>query len=690
MKDHSIRSDLPPEQQAIRDKCFHPSGTFVEFPIEDVETSIPARFEKMVRMYPNHLAFKIADQAATYAEINALANQFARDLVDKLGIGSETVGILLDNSVELLAATFGILKAGKSVVSVDLNFPKERVKTIFAESQVRLSVTDAAHKSLARTLCEQAATLTIDSSNSGLAVENLNLSIPTIAPAFLIYTSGSTGAPKSVIHNHRSRLYVVMERANAFHLSHNDRVSLLTSGTGNAIGNSLRTLLSGASLHAFNVKKYGVAALAKWLLEEKITVCSIGVSLFREFCKAHTGEEPFRDLRILGLRSESVLKSDVELYKEHFPPSCLLVNGITVTEAGLLAMYFVDHHTEVCGHEVPVGYAVKDKDISLIDDDGEDVGFNRVGEIVVRSRYLSGYWNNSDLTTAKFKTDPQDPDKLIYCTGDLGLMLPDGCLIHKGRKDSRLKIRGYGVDIVEVEDALRSHPGVKDAVLVGRQYEMADTRLIAYFTSSIESGPTTSELRQYLSNILADYMIPSAFIRLDVLPVTLTGKVDRRALSDPDRRRPDLDNPFVAPRTHVEKTVAQIVSECTGIEPVGIEDNFFDLGGDSLTLARLVSRVSAAFERDIPVHDLYESASVAGIARWLEAAASSSQFISEPPLPNSERLATRTEFFSTTTLVFGPALSDGSPLQPTDRISNYGQAQYRCAGTHSEPSRSAP
>jgi acyl-coenzyme A synthetase/AMP-(fatty) acid ligase/acyl carrier protein len=485
-------------------------------------------------------------------------------------------------------------------------------------------VTDATHKSLAGTLREKATTLTIDLKDRRRAVENLNVPIPATAPAFLIYTSGSTGIPKGVIHNHQSRLYGVMERANAFHLSYNDRISLLTSGTANAIGNSLRTLLSGASLHAFDVKKYGVAALAKWLLEEKITVCSVGVSLFREFCKTYAGEEPFRDLRILGLRSESVLKTDIELYKKHFSPNCLLVNGISVSEAGLLAMYFVDHHTEVCGHEVPVGYAVKDKDISLIDDDGEDVGFNRVGEIVVRSQYLyPGYWNNSDLTAAKFKPDPQDPEKRIYCTGDLGVMLPDGCLIHRGRKDFRLKIRGYGVDNVEAENALRIHPSVKDAIVVGRPYDNGDTRLIAYFTSSIENEPTTSELRKYLTNILADYMIPSAFIRLEVLPVTLNGKIDRRALPDPDHRRPALENPFVAPRTDAEKTVARIVSECTGIEPVGVEDNFFDLGGDSLTLGRLVSRVSAAFERDVPVQYLYESASVAGIARWLEAAASS-------------------------------------------------------------------
>ena len=657
------RSNIPPEQQAIRDRCFHPSGTFVEFPIEDVETSIPARFEKMVRMYPEHLAFKIVDQTATYAEINSLANQFACDLVDKLGLGSEPIGLLIENGVELLVAMFGILKAGKFVVSVDPKFPAERAKAIFAESQVRLIVTDATHKSLAWTLCEYAANLTIDTRNPSLAVKNLDLAISATAPAFLLYTSGSTGHPKGVINNHRSLLYSVMERTNEFHLCQNDKMSLLTSGTANAIANSLRTLLSGASLHAVDIRRRGVAGLANWLLEEEITVCSIGVSLFREFCKTHTVEEPFDDLRILGLRSESVLKSDFDLYKNHFPASCLLVNGITVAEAGLLAMYFIDHHTEVCGHEVPIGYAVKNKDISLIDDDGEDVGFNRVGEIVVRSRYLSpGYWNNSDLTAAKFKADPQDPDKVIYCTGDLGMMLPDGCLIHKGRKDFRLKIRGYGVDLVEAENALRSHPIVNDAIVVGRQYDEGDTRLIAYFTSSIESGPTTSELRKYLSQVLADYMIPSAFIRLDVLPVTLNGKIDRRALPDPDRRRPDLDNPFVAPRTHVEKTVARIVSECTGIEPVGIYDSFFDLGGDSLTLARLVSRVNVAFERDVPVQYLYESATVAGIARWLEAAASSSQFICESSLSPIASESPRELSYSQQRLWFLDQLHPRDPL----------------------------
>src|SRR5262245_50101114 len=172
------RSKLPPEQEAIRAKCFHPSGTFVEFPIEDIETSIPTRFEKMVRLYPNHLAFKGDGGVATYAEINGLANQYARDLLDELGLVSEPVGILLENGAALLAAMFGILKAGKFVVVVDPKFPKDRARAILAESRTRLLVTDATNAAAARALREKVQILTLDSSRRSLSVENLNLTIP--------------------------------------------------------------------------------------------------------------------------------------------------------------------------------------------------------------------------------------------------------------------------------------------------------------------------------------------------------------------------------------------------------------------------------------------------------------------------------------------------------------------------------
>ena len=201
-------------------------------------------------------------------------------------------------------------------------------------------------------------------------------------------------------------------------------------------------------------------------------------------------------------------------------------------------------------------------------------------------------------------------------------MLADGCLIHKGRKDFRVKIRGYGVEIGEVEKSLREQVGIQDAVVVAKVRDTGEARLVAYLTSPATTS--TREMRRLLQTKLPEYMIPSTFVFLDALPLTVNGKIDRRALPDPDSRRPELDTPFVAPRTDLETAVARIFSQSIGIEPVGIEDNFFDLGGDSLTLGRVMTRLTATFEREIPMENLFASPSVAGIARLLEATARSS------------------------------------------------------------------
>src|SRR6185503_2120343 len=253
-------------------------------------------------------------------------------------------------------------------------------------------------------------------------------------------------------------------------------------------------------------------------------------ALFRGLCEMLGATGKFPDLRVIRLTSESARRTDVDVYRKHFSSNCLLATALSSTETGPLRKYLVDHAGEIPGDEVPVGYGVDGKEIVLLDDEGKQVGFNEIGEIVVRSCYLSpGYWRRPDLTEAKFKPDPQGGNNRLYFTGDLGLMLPDGCLIHKGRKDFRVKIRGYQIEIAEVENVLRSHAAVRDAVGLARQDDSGETRFIIYFTAASRGVLTTSELREYLSKTLPDYMIPSAFVRLDAMPVTPNGKIDRRA-----------------------------------------------------------------------------------------------------------------------------------------------------------------
>ena len=194
-------------------------------------------------------------------------------------------------------------------------------------------------------------------------------------------------------------------------------------------------------------------------------------------------------------------------------------------ETGMLRHFLMDHETQINGDEIPLGYPVDDTEIFLLDEEGREVGCNQIGEIVVRSRYLSpGYWLCPELNEAKFKADPYDADQRFYYTGDLGLMLSDGCLIYKGRKDFRVKIRGYGVETGEVEKVLRGHAAVKDCIVVDRKGESGESKLIAYYTSSAQWVPNTNELRKFLSRSLPDYMVPSMFVKLEGIPLTPSGK----------------------------------------------------------------------------------------------------------------------------------------------------------------------
>jgi acyl-coenzyme A synthetase/AMP-(fatty) acid ligase len=236
----------------------------------------------------------------------------------------------------------------------------------------------------------------------------------------------------------------------------------------------------------------------------------------------------FPDVRFLRLGSESAFKSDVELYKKHFSSKCIMANGLATSEAGKITQFLINHNTEIEGNEAPVGYPMEGMEILLLDDEGKEVDTGEVGEIVVRSKYLApGYWNQPELTETKFKTDSTGPEKRLFYTGDLGLRWPDGCLIHKGRKDFRIKIRGYGVDLIEVEQKVAILSGLRQALVGARQNDGRESSLVSYFTSDIEPPPSVSELRMFLKDKLADYMIPSAFIALEAIPLTANGKIDR-------------------------------------------------------------------------------------------------------------------------------------------------------------------
>ncbi len=607
---------LPPEQQAIMAKCFHPSGSFTEFSRQEVEQSFPDRFEKIARMYPDGTAIKTADRVLSYADLNAIANGIAQAIIAQHGHKSELIGLLLETGVALIASMLAVLKAGKYFVLLDPSFPKPRIGSLLEDSQAEILLTDSEHFSLASEVAGSTCRLiNLKSITGGNSAENICLPISADALAYFTYTSGSTGRPKCVLQTHRMILHDAMLRINGYHLCDRDRFGLLASGTSSAIRNALVVHLGGAALLPYQARNEGITGLIPWLSEEKISICLIASPLFRSLCETLSGQQLLADLRLLRLTSETLYSTDVCLFKNFFPSSCVLFNGLSSTETGLLRLFPVDHNTEIAGSEVPVGFAVEDQEILLLDDDGKDVGFNAVGEMVVRSKYLSpGYWKDPALTQAKFKADPDGGEKRLYFTGDLGLMLPEGRLVHKGRKDFRVKIRGYGVDLKEVGKALLDHSAITGAVLVARRNKLGESFLVAYVSSPSERKLTVGELMNFLKHRLPDYVIPSRFVFLDAFPLTPNGKIDRKALPDPGRSRPELDTPLLAGRTPLEKDLAQIWGEVLELDQIGIHDNFLDLGGDSLAATRIVSRVIARFQTEIPLRSLFQSPTVAEMA----------------------------------------------------------------------------
>jgi amino acid adenylation domain-containing protein len=615
-----IPVELPPEQQVIRAQCFHPTGSFLEFKEEEVEQTIPQRFEKIVRQYPNRIAFKATHQGSTYLELNAMANRLAWALLARQGKKTELIALLLEKDVAQIAAMLGVMKAGKFFLILDPTFPNVRLASMLADSRAKLLVTNRQNASLAgEVLTRGCELLEWDPADGAHSADNPDLADSPKALAFINYTSGSTGEPKGLLRTHRMILHNIMLRTNLVHVCRHDRISLLSSGTSNAITNAFLALLNGAALCSLELKKENAARLARWLTGERVTICPLSSPLFRSLCKILTPVDSFPDLRVVRLRSEAVYQADAELYRTFFPRTCVFVTGLSSNETGPLRDFLIDHETEVTGGVIPVGYAVPGKEILLVDDAGNEVGLNEIGEIAVSSRYISpGYLRRPQLTRAKFKRDPKDSGKRLYLTGDMGQLLSDGCLLYQGRKDFRVKIRGYGVDLKEVETALRAHPTVVDAVVTTHQDASGESKLVAYLIYSPPPGPTVGVLRTFLAPKLADYMIPSTFVALDRMPLTPHGKVDRHALPAPDISRPYLGTSFIEPVSWFEKRLAEIWAEVLGVHPIGLHDNFFDLGGHSLIATRILARVSDTFRIELAPHELFEAPTVASLAAAIQ------------------------------------------------------------------------
>ena len=571
----------------------------------------------MVRKYPERIAVKIRSHALTYDELNKAANRVARAILARLGEGEEPVALFFEHGAFIIAAILGILKAGKIYVSLDPALPQMATAYMLEDSQAKLLLTYTKHLSQARRLAQGGQQiLNCDDVDTSIATGNLDRPIFPETCALILYTSGSTGRAKGVLHNHRNVLVETRNYTNDLRISPEDRLALCHSCTfANSVRNIYGALLNGATLFPYDLASEGFTALAEWMHTNRITILHTLATTFRRFLDTVAPDATFPELRILRLGGEPINREDVKRFQRHFSPHCVLVHAIGPTETFDIRRYFITHEWRSSNSKIPVGYAVPNKDVLLLDEKGRELGTDQIGEIAVRSKYLAlGYWRRPDLTQAAFIPDSRGGDERLYLTGDLGMMRSDGCLIHMGRKDFQLKIRRYRVDPAEIEAALLGLDSIKAAVVHAQEDDAGEHRLVGYVVPAAGGALTASALRRALAQTLPDYAIPSAFVFLDALPLLPNGKIDRRALPAPGRARPALDVPDVAPRTAIELDLASIWAEVLNVEQVGIHDHFLDLGGHSLLAAQIISRLIDRLHVEVPVRSLFQAPTVADMA----------------------------------------------------------------------------
>lgn len=586
----------------------------------DADTSLVAEFERQASATPDVVAVASDDRCFTYATLNAAANRIARAIRRRTPSSVAPVALLLGQDAITVAAIMGVLKTGRIYARLDPTIPNQRTAQMLEDAEADVLVTDNPHLSQARALARGDLTiLNCDEIDAGSDDGNLGVSIDGARPALILFTSGSTGRPKGVLHSHRNIVIETRNYARDVQPSPGDALSLCTSMSfAMSVRNLYAALLHGATLCPYDLAGLGFGGLASWLERHAISVLYMPPTAFRSFGDCLADEAFFPRIRVLRIAGEPLSGEDIRRHRHHFRSDCMVYHGLGPTEAfTVLRTWMRLDACDVVG-KVPIGMPLADKDVLLMDESGLPAADGEIGQIVVRSEYLAlEYWRQPALTAAAFARDADGGGRL-YRTGDLGMRLPDGTMMHMGRRDALVKIRGFRVELSEIELALRALDAVRTAVVEARTREDGEKVLVAFVVPAEGSERSVGALRRALASRLPDYMIPATFMWMEQLPTLPNGKINRHELPPAPLFRPELDAAYVPPRTPTETQVAGIWSEILSFPDIGINDPFLELGGDSLQATRVLVRIADTFRVELRPRDLFESPTVAQLSALID------------------------------------------------------------------------
>jgi amino acid adenylation domain-containing protein len=606
-----------------------------------------------VRRSPDAIAVVEGGRQLTYRELNAKADRLAAYL-SKKGAGPEVpVGICFKPSMDLMVALLGVLKAGAACVPLDPNYPKERLEYMLSDTKAPLLLRE---DGLLPTYVSK-LTQVIDFPSGWRAIdrESSDPWVSSVASnnlAYIIYTSGSTGKPRGVLLTHAGLVNHHIAAQSLYGLEPSDRVLQFSSISFDiSLEEIFPTWIAGATLVLKTVTTpLNATGFLQWVSEQAVTVLDLPTAYWHELVRQLADLDQSLlppTLRLVIVGGEKVSPKLLAAWNRLVAGRIRWINTYGPTEASIIVT--AHEPSRNGGAEapaiVPIGRPVANAEVYLLDPDLNSVQDGMRGELHIGGVCLArGYLNHPELTAEKFikNTFSGNPEARLYKTGDMARYLPSGDIEFLGRSDEQVKVRGFRVEILEVESALTQNPLVRQCVIVAREHDGHGQPLVAYLVPTRRPGPSASELRDFLAHRLPDYMIPSVFVTLDSLPLTPNGKVDKRALPEPERVRKDRDQTALAPRDELESQLLQMWESILGLKSLGVNENFFELGGHSLLAVRLMHSIEQRFGKRLPITTLLDASTVEQLAALLRKENWSPAWCSLVPIQGS---GTRPPFF---------------------------------------------
>ncbi|MCJ8332230.1 MAG: AMP-binding protein [Lentisphaeria bacterium] len=598
------------------------NGTMQTDPSSWVDRDVVACFQTAVLQFPDKQAIVTKTDSILYSELDALSNCLGRKINTLTDQKQSIIAVYAENPISLAISLLGILKANATCVFLDIKSPPERNKKIIEMTNATALIVEdelVLDDSMKVSIPDHISLINLLSLEPESGIDCLS-DTEIRHDMALYFTSGTTGMPKGIRRSHKHAVYEAKLYAETLSLTCDDNLFMPLSFTyGASTKHSLAALFLGASLYATAPGELSSADMLMFCTTHKISIFYGTPSLFRNLCKVIDAVSRPSSIRCMSLTGEALKKDDIKLFNQYWDKSGdILLNSLGSTECGAYCHFLIDHKTLISTQDIPVGFPVNGKDVAICDVDGLEVQANETGEIVVSSEYLSnGYWQDDELTKKKFKLNPENNEMTFY-TGDHGYKDDDGRVFISHRTDSQIKIRGYRVDIGEIESVLIQHSDISQSLVQATKNQLNETILTAYLVGDANlDAIDINELNRFLMKQLPLHMIPVDYFILDKIPLNERGKVDRKSLSPNTAKALKSVHSKSPLILQTESQLTSIWKSVLKHDQFSLTDSFFAVGGDSLQAMELSIEVDSMFDRTLLLTQLHEAPTIELLAVFL-------------------------------------------------------------------------